>query len=75
MAVSQDNMCLIVFLMTVISALSLLLETHVVLLFQIWQQHQSNQRALKDAVTAPNSARTRFSRMKLRYELFLVKKV
>ena len=68
MAVSQDNMWLIV------SASSLLLQTQVVLLFQIWQQHQSNLRALKDAVTAQNSARTRYRRMKLRYVLFLVQK-
>ena len=38
MTVSQDNMWLIVSLMTVISAPSLLLQTQVVLLFQIWQQ-------------------------------------
>ena len=74
MAVSQDNMWLIVSLTTVIIASSLLLQTQVVLLFQIWQQHQSNLRALKDAVTAQNSARTRYRRMKLRYVLFLVQK-
>ena len=60
MAVSQDNMWLIVSLMTVIRAPSLLLQTQVALLFQIWQQHQSNLNALKDAVTAQNSARTRY---------------
>ena len=48
MAVSQENMWLIVSLTTVISASNLLLQTQVVLLFQIWQQHQSNLRALKD---------------------------
>ena len=68
MAVSQDNMWLIV------SASSLLLQTQVVLLYQIWQQHQSNLRVLKDAVTARNSARTRYRRMKPRYVLFLVRK-
>ena len=68
MAVSQDNMWLIV------SPSCLLLQTQVVLLFQIWQQHQSNLRALKDAVTARNSARTRYRRMKLRYVFFLVQK-
>ena len=68
MAVSQDNMWLIV------SASSLLLQTQVVLLFQIWQQHQSNLRALKDILTARNSARTRYRRMKLKYVLFLVQK-
>ena len=70
MAASQDNMLLIVSLTTVISASSLLLQTQVVLLFQFWQQHQSNLRALKDAVAARNSARTRYRRM--RYVLFLV---
>ena len=74
MTVSQDNMWLIVSLMTVISAPSLLLQTQVVLLLQIWQRHQSNLSALKDAVTAQNSARTRYHRMKLRYMLFLVQK-
>ena len=74
MAVSQDNMWLIVSLTTVIIDFSLLPPTQVVLLFQIWQQHQSNLRALKDAVTAQNSARTRYRRMKLRYVLFLVQK-
>ena len=74
MAVSQENMWLIVSLTTVISASSLLLQTQVFLLFQIWQQHQSNLRALKDAVTARNSARTRYRRMKLRNVLFLVQK-
>ena len=62
MAVSQDNMWLIVSLMAVISASSLLLQTQVVFLFQIWQQHQSNLRTLKDAVNARNSARTRYRR-------------
>ena len=52
MAVPQDNVWLIVSLTTVIIASSLLLQTKVVLLFQIWQQHQSNLRALKSAVTA-----------------------
>ena len=74
MTVSQDNMWLIVSLMTVISAPSLLLQTQVVLQLQIWQRHQSNLSALKDAVTAENSARTRYHRMKLRYMLFLVQK-
>ena len=74
MTVSQDNMWLIVSLMTVISAPSLLLQTQVVLLLQIWQRHQSNLSALKDTVTAQNSARTRYHRMKLRYMLFLVQK-
>ena len=74
MVVSQDNMWSMVSLTTVISASSLLLQTQVVLLFQIWQQHQSNLRALKDAVTAGNSARTRYRRMKLRYVLLLVQK-
>ena len=74
MAVSQDNMWLIVSLMTVISASCLLLQTQVFLLFQIWQQHRSNLRALKDAVTPRNSARTRYRRMKMRYVLFLVQK-
>ena len=74
MADSQDNMWLIVSLMTVISASSLLFQTQVVLLFQIWQQHRSNLRALKDAATARNSVRTRYRRMKLRYVLFLVQK-
>ena len=60
--------------MTVISASSLLLQTEVVLLFQILQQQQSNLRALKDAVTARNSASTRYRRMKLKYVLFLVQK-
>ena len=73
-AVSQDNMWLIVSFTTVISASSLLFQTQVVLLFQIWQQHQSSLRAFKDAVTARNSARTRYRRMKLRYALFLVQK-
>ena len=59
---------------SVISPPSLLLQTQVVLLFQIWQQHQSNLSALKDAVTAQNSAHTRYHRMKLRYVLFLVQK-
>ena len=68
MVVSQDNMWFIA------STSSLLLQTQVALLFQIWQQHQSNLRALKDAVTAQNSARTRYRRMKLRYVLFLVQK-
>ena len=40
MVVSQDDMWLLV------SASNLLFQTQVVLLFQIWQQHQSNQRAL-----------------------------
>ena len=62
MAVSQDNMWLIVSLMAVISASGLLLQTQVVFLFQIWQQHQSNLRTLKDAVTARNSAPTRYRR-------------
>ena len=75
MAVSQDSMWLIVSLTTVISASSLFLQTQVVLLFQIWQQYQSNLLALKDAATARNSARTRYRRMKLRYVLFLVQKV
>ena len=74
MAVSQDNIWLIVSLTTVISASSLLLQTQVVFLLQIWQQHQSNLCALKDAVTARNSARTRYRGMKLRYVLFLVQK-
>ena len=73
MAVSQDNLWLIVSLMTVISPSSLL-QTQVVLLFQTWQQHQSNLHALKDAVTAGNSAHTQYCRMKLRYLLFLVQK-
>ena len=60
--------------MTVISASSLLLQTEVVLLFQILQPQQSNLRALKDAVTARNSASTRYRRMKLKYVLFLVQK-
>ena len=67
-------MWLIVSIMTVISASSLLLQTEVVLLFQILQQQQSNLRALKDAVTARNSASTRYRRMKLKYVLFLVQK-
>ena len=70
MAVSQHNMWLIVSLTTLISASSLLLQTQVILLFQIWQQHQSNLRLLKDAVTAQNSGRTRYRRMKLKYVLF-----
>ena len=74
MTVSQDKMWLIVSLMTVISAPSLLLQTQVALLFQIWQQHQSNLSTLKAAVTAQNSARTRYHRMKLRYVLFLIQK-
>ena len=74
MAVSQDNMWLIVSLTTVISASSPLLQIQVFLLFQIWQQHESNLRALKDAVTARNSARTQYCRIKLRYVLFLVQK-
>ena len=74
MVASQDNMWLIVSLTTVISASSLLLQTQAVLLLQIWQQQQSNLRALKDAVTARNSACTRYRRMKLRYVLFLVQK-
>ena len=74
MKVSQDNVWLIVSLMTVISASSLLLQTQVVLLFQIWQQHESNLRTLKDAVTARNIARTRYRRMKLRYLLLLIQK-
>ena len=74
MTVSQDKMWLIVSLMTVISAPSLLLQTQVALLFQIWQQHQSNLSTLKTAVTAQNSARTRYHRMKLRYVLFLIQK-
>ena len=60
--------------MTVISTSSLLFQTQVVSLFQVWQQRQSNLRALKDAVTARNSVRTRYRRMKLRYVLFLVQK-
>ena len=68
MAVSQDNMWLI------ISASSLPLQTQVILVFQIWQQHQSNLRALKDAATARNSACTLYRRMKLRYVLFLAQK-
>ena len=39
--VSQDNVWLIVSLMAVISASSLLLQTQVVFLFQIWQQHDT----------------------------------
>ena len=74
MAVSQDNMWLIVSLTTVISASSLLLQTQVFLLFKIWQQHQSNLRTLKNAVTTRNSARTQYRRMKLRYVLFLFQK-
>ena len=64
----------IVSLMTVISTSSLLFQTQVVSLFQVWQQRQSNLRALKDAATARNSVRTRYRRMKLRYVLFLVQK-
>ena len=75
MAVSQNNMWLMVSLMVVISASSLLFQTQVVLMFQIWQQHRSNLRGLKDAVTAPNSTCTRYHRMELRYMLFLVQKV
>ena len=60
--------------MAVTSPPSLLLQTQVVLLFQIWQQHQSNLSALKDAVTAQNSARTRYHKMKLRYVLFFIQK-
>ena len=60
--------------MTVISTSSLLFQTQVVSLFQVWQQRQSNLRALKDAATARNSVRTRYRRMKLRYVLFLVQK-
>ena len=74
MAISQDNIWLIVFLMTVISAWSLLLQRQVVLLFQIWQQHQLNLRALKKTVTTWDSTRTPYRRMKLRYVLFLVQK-
>ena len=74
MTVFQDNMWLIVSLMAVTSPPSLLLQTQVVLLFQIWQQHQSNLSALKDAVTAQNSARTRYHKMKLRYVLFFIQK-
>ena len=48
----------IVSLVTVISVSSLFLQTQVVSLFQIWQQHQSNLHALKDAVTAGNNARS-----------------
>ena len=48
----------IVSLVTAISASSLFLQTQVVLLFQIWQQHQSNLHASEDAVTAGNNART-----------------
>ena len=74
MTVSQDNVRLIVSLTTVIiSASSLLLQTQVLFLFQIWQQHQSNLKALKDAVTAQNNAHTQCHRMKLRY-VFLVQK-
>ena len=74
MVVSQDNMWLVVSLMTAISVSSLLLQTQtqLVLLYQIWKQHQSNLRALKDAVIASNSARTRYRRIKLRYELFFI---
>ena len=75
MTVSQDNMRLIVSLMTVISALSLLLQTQVVLLLQIWQQHQPDLRVLKDIMTAQNSAHTRYCRVKLRYVFFLIQKV
>ena len=56
------------------STSSLLLQTQVALLFQIWQQHQSNLGALKDAVTAQNNAQTRYGRMKLSYVLFLIQK-
>ena len=52
MAVSQGNMWLIVSLTTVISTSSLIFQTQVFFLFQIWQQHQSNLRALKDIVAA-----------------------
>ena len=62
----------IVSLVTVISASSLLLQTQIILLFQIWQQHQSNRRALKDAVTVGNNARTRYRMMKLRFVFFLL---
>ena len=58
MAVSQDNRWLIAYLMTAISASSLLLQAQVVLLFQIRQQHQSNICALKDVVAAQSSACT-----------------
>ena len=64
----------IVSLVTVISASSLFLQTQVVLLFQIWQQHQSNLHALEDAVTAGNNARTSYRRMKLRFLFFLAQK-
>ena len=74
MAVSQDNMWLIVSLTTVIIASSLLLQTKIVLLFKIWQQHQANLLVLKNAVAARNSASTRYRKMKLRYVLFLVQK-
>ena len=74
MAVSQGNMWLIVSLTTVINTSSIIFQTQVFFLFQMWQQYQSNLRAVKDIVAARNSARIRYRRMKLSYVLFLVQK-
>ena len=74
MAVSQDNMWLIVSLTTVIIASNLLLQTQIVLLFQIWQHHQSGLLPLKDVVTSRNSAHSQYRRMRLRHVLFLIQK-
>ena len=74
MAVSQGNMWLIVSLTTVINTSSIIFQTQVFFLFQMWQQYQSNLRAVKDIVAARNSARIRYRRMKLSYILFLVQK-
>ena len=75
MVVSQGNMWLIVSLTTVINTSSIIFQTQVFFLFQMWQQYQSNLRAVKDIVAARNSARIRYRRMKLSYVLFLVQKV
>ena len=74
MAVSQGNMWLIVSLTTVINTSSIIFQTQVFFLFQMWQQYQSNLLAVKDIVAARNSARIRYRRMKLSYVLFLVQK-
>ena len=67
-------MWLIISLEIVLRVSSLLLPTQAVLLFQIWQQHQSNLSASTDAVNTRNSARARYRRIKLRYVPFLVQK-
>ena len=73
-SVDNHNMWLIISLVMVLSVSSILLQVQAVLLFQIWQQHQSNLNALKDVVTARNSSRAQYRRMKLRYVPFLVQK-